>query len=139
MTQHKVIGNKNIAKRATVLLLVAIGLLLVSCGGDFLSTDKAMVDRVETQSRAGNPPRYFAIAYGHFEDNCTEIGRTQQRVVHKTIMVTMYTRQTDGAACTYILVPFRESVRLDVSGLSAGQYAVDVNGAVTTLNLAENH
>ena len=34
---------------------------------------------------------------------------------------------------------YRERIRLDVSGLSAGQYSVEVNGAVATLNLMENH
>jgi len=36
-------------------------------------------------------------------------------------------------------VPFKETVPLDVKGLSAGSYGVDVNGAVTSLTLAEDH
>jgi hypothetical protein len=138
MKQRKTVYRTNIAKWRAILLVVAIGVFLVACG-DVLGGDKADVTRVETQSMAGNPPTYFAIAYGHFPDECTSIGRTEQQVVSKTIMVTMYTRRTDDTQCVPVLVPFRERIRLDVGGLSAGQYGVDVNGAVTTLNLREDH
>ena len=138
MKQRKTVYRTNIAKWRAILLVGAIGVFLVACG-DVLGGDKADVDRVETQSMAGNPPTYFAIAYGHFPDECTTMGRTQQRVAMKTIMVTLYTRRRDDAFCAPLLVPFRERIRLDVSGLSAGQYGVDVNGAVTTLNLREDH
>ncbi len=138
MKQRKTVNRTSIPKWGTILLVVAIAVVLVACG-DFLGGDKADVGRVEIQSMAGNPPTYFAIAYGHFPDECTSLGRTQQRVAMKTIMVTLYTRSTDDAFCAPVLVPFRERIRLDVSGLSAGQYGVDVNGAVTTLNLREDH
>ena len=138
MKKGKTVSRTNSRRWAAILLVVAIGVLLVACG-DVLGGDKADVDRVETQSMSGNPPTYFAIVYGHFPDECTRLGRTQQRVAMKTIMVTLYTRSTDDAFCAPVLVPFRERTRLDVSGLSAGQYGVDVNGAVTTLNLREDH
>ena len=137
MTRRKT-TSKTITAKWAIILVVAIGLLLVACS-DGLGGDKADVDRVETQSMSGNPPTYFAIAYGHLPDECTRLGSTQQRVAMKTIMVTLYTRSTDDAFCDPVLVPFRERIRLDVSGLSAGQYGVDVNGAVTTLNLREDH
>ena len=138
MKQRKTLSRTNTARRAAVLLVVAAAVLLAACG-DGLGGDTADVDRVDTQSMAGSPPTYFAIAHGHLPDACTSLGRTQQRVAMRTIMVTLYTRSSDDAFCAQVLVPFRERIRLDVSGLSAGQYSVDVNGAVTTLNLMESH
>lgn len=138
MKKGKTVSRTNSRRWAAILLVVAIGVLLVACG-DVRGGDKADVGKVETQSMAGNPPTYFAIAYGHLPDECTRLGRVQQRVAMKTIMVTLYTRSTDDAFCAPVLVPFRERIRLDVRGLSAGQYGVDVNGAVTTLDLRDDH
>ena len=136
--KSKIVSRTNSRRWAAILLVVAIGVLLVACG-DVLGGEKADVDSVQIQSMAGSPPTYFAIAHGYLPDQCTTLGRTQQRVAMKTIMVTLYTRSTDDAFCAPVLVPFRERIRLDVRGLSAGQYSVDVNGAVTTLNLMETH
>ena len=138
MKQRNSVFRMKSLRWTAVLLVVVAGLLLAACG-DVLGGDKADVDRVDTQSMAGSPPTYFAIVHGHLPDACTSLGRTQQRVSMRTIMVTLYTRQSDDAFCAPVLVPFRERIRLDVSGLSAGQYSVDVNGAVTTLNLMESH
>jgi inhibitor of cysteine peptidase len=138
MKKRKSVFRMKTLRWTAVLLVVVAGLLLVSCG-DIAGGDKADVDRVTTQSMAGTPPRYFANVSGHYPDQCTSMGRTQQRVASKTIMVTMYTNQTGDAWCAPVLVPFRERILLDVRGLSAGQYSVDVNGAVTTLNLREDH
>ena len=51
----------------------------------------------------------------------------------------IYTRQVNKAKCISKSVSFEERVRLDVSGLRAGSYAVDVNGAVTSFTLMEDH
>ncbi len=136
MTQRNRADKRHTAKWASFMFIIALGLLLAACGGDLALREKADVDRVEIQSTAGGQSRYFAVIHGHFPDICTKIGRTQQRVAGLTIMVTVYTRQIGDAGCSPIPAPFRESIRLDVSGLPAGQYAVDVNGAVTTLNLS---
>ena len=129
----------SVIKWTGLILTITIGLLLVACGSDGVTREKATVERVEVKVARGNPPQYAAVVLGYLPDNCTKLGRAQQRVVRQTIMVTLYTRRTDGVTCTPSSVPFRETIRLDVSGLSAGSYAVDVNGAVNTFTLAEDH
>jgi hypothetical protein len=138
MNQLRVLSGTAKARRAALLLMLVVAVLLAGCGVG-LGGEKADVDRVDTQSMAGSPPTYFAIAHGYLPDQCTTLGRNQQRVAMRTIMVTLYIRRSDDAFCAPVLVPFRERIRLDVSGLSAGQYSVEVNGAVTTLNLMESH
>lgn len=137
MNRRGVLSKRNTARIAFLLVMV-FAVLLAGCG-DGLGGDKADVDRVDVQSMAGNPPTYFVIAHGYLPDACTSLGRTQQRVAMRTIKVTLYTRRSDDAFCAPVLVPFRERIRLNVSGLSAGQYSVEVNGAATTLNLTESH
>lgn len=101
--------------------------------------EKAMVSKVEVTTLGGQSPRYAAQVTGDLPDSCTQIGRTRQEVVRMTIRVSMYTRKTDGTGCLPQSVPFKERVVLDVSGLKAGSYAVDVNGAVASFTLTEDH
>jgi inhibitor of cysteine peptidase len=121
-----------------LFLILALGALLVACADD-TTQDKANVDQVEVNRARGNPPQYTAIVSGFLPDACTRIGRISQRVSRTTIMVTMYTRRPGDAMCAAVLAPFEENVPLDVDGLSAGSYSVDVNGVVTSFTLTEDH
>jgi inhibitor of cysteine peptidase len=121
----------------TAILVMAVWMVGCSVGTD---TGKlAQVDRVAIDRRPSNPPRYFVIASGQLPDDCTQIGRSRQERVASTIKVRLYTREASGAACLPKTRPFRETIRLDVKGLSAGSYAVEVNGAVNSLILIEDH
>lgn len=139
--------NTNVNRHRTLLItitvIIAISLLLTACipGIDLFRTggDKAMVDSVEVITTGDASLTYTAVATGYFPDTCTKVGRTTQKVVATTIKVTMYTRKVDKTGCIPESVPFEERVRLDVSGLRAGSYAVDVNGAVTSFTLMEDH
>jgi hypothetical protein len=134
----KAVPRLRSVRRTLILLVILAGLLLGACS-DVGGAERADVVSLQIQSMAGNPPTYFAIAQGYLPDQCTTVGRAQQRVAMRTIVVTLFTKSSDGPLCAPVLVPFRERIRLDVRGLSAGQYSVDVNGAVTTLNLMEDH
>ena len=120
----------------TVGLALLLALILVACGpGQPLGCDgQAYVDQVEVVEGGGD---YFAVVQGNYPDACSSRGRVTQQVLGKTIKVTLCTR-AQGDACAQVLVPFTERVKLDVAGLPAGQYAVDVNGAVTTLTLLQD-
>jgi hypothetical protein len=109
---------------------------LVACGpGQPLACDgQAYVDRVEVVEQGGN---YFAAVQGNYPDACSSRGRVTQQVVGQTIKITLCT-QAQGDACAQVLVPFTERIELDVAGLPAGQYTVDVNGTVTMLTLLQD-
>ncbi len=120
-------------KWSATLALIVLCAFLVACSvGPLACDEEAYVDSVDIQVRGA---QYNAVVRGNYPDACSETGRITQRVVGKTIKVTLCTRQPDDTACAQILTPFRETIRLDVRGLSAGQYTVDVNGTVTTLTL----
>lgn len=126
----------------TGIFILAISLLLSACtissngpSGDGM----AKVNQVEVVTAPGNPPRYAAVASGILPDGCTKLGRARQRVAASTIKVTLPTQSAEGACSQLATVPFRETIRLRVNGLSAGSYTVEVNGAVASFFLAEDH
>ena len=127
-----------------VFLIITISFILTACGGDGVFSmqsagEEAIVTGVNVVRTVGNPPQYDAVVTGQLPDGCTEIGRTTQRVMGKTIRITMYTRRPEDAMCSMAVQPFEEIVPLDVEGLVAGQYVVEVNGVTTTFNLLEDH
>jgi inhibitor of cysteine peptidase len=72
---------------------------------------------------------------GSFPDGCTSLGEVTQTVEDNTISVTLTGDQPEGLMCAQALTPFEETIPLDVSGLPAGEYTVDVNGSTTMLVL----
>ena len=143
-------GRKVNAARWTTNLIIAavtISLFLIACGGISDITEiipaggeEAMVDQVEVVATKSDPPSYSVVASGSLPDGCTEMGRSRQEVDGQTIMVTLYAVGSEDGQCSDLEpVPFKEIIPLDVGGLSAGSYTVEVNGAVTSLTLTEDH
>lgn len=122
---------------AVFLLVIAVS--LTACSGSTGRGDLAKVDQVEVVTAPGTPPRYFAVASGILPDGCTTLGRARQRVAATTIRVTLPAPPAEGTCSRLATVPFQERIRLRVTGLSAGSYTVDVNGAVASFVLAEDH
>lgn len=146
MSQRQTTGKMNTTKWTTGLLIIALIslLFLAACGSimDIIqeSGEEAMVNSVEVVVEESEPPEYSAVASGLLPDGCTETGDTEQEVVGTTIQVTLYTTRTEEGTCPDLAsVPFEETIVLDVSGLSAGSYAVDVNGVVASFTLTEDH
>jgi hypothetical protein len=75
------------------------------------------------------------VVQGSFPDSCTSLGDVSQTVEGNTISVTLTGVQPEGMMCAQALTPFEETIPLDVSGLPAGEYTVDVNGSTTSLML----
>lgn len=121
-----------------ILLLLLLSSILVACA-DSRSQDKANVDGVELRRESGTPPQYTAVVSGYLPDACTEIDRTEQKVDRSTIEVAIYTTRPEDLMCAAMIMDFEEEVILDVEGLSAGSYDLDVNGVVTTVSLTEDH
>ena len=75
------------------------------------------------------------VVQGSFPDSCTSLGEVTQTVEDNTISVTLTGVQPADMMCAQVLTPFEETIPLDVSGLPAGEYTVDVNGTVATVVL----
>ena len=135
--------------RSRLLQGLGIGMLLLSlvaaCGptraGETPSGDvirgKADVEEVELQIMESFPVRVIVIARGNLRDGCTEIAElhTSFDEESKTFSVEITTVRDKDAICTQALVPLEERVELEVRGLPAGTYTVDVNGKRATFSL----
>jgi inhibitor of cysteine peptidase len=76
-----------------------------------------------------------AAVKGDFPDACTSIGTVNQRREGNTIYVELMTTRPADMACAQVITPFEHNIPLDVVGLPAGTYTVDVNGVTETFTL----
>lgn len=118
--------------------------LLVGCGTSgpvetpgSVIRGKAEIDEITLMIMESFPVQVSAVAKGNLRDGCTEIDeiRTSFDEDSNTFDVEITTVRDAEATCTQALVPFEERVELDVRGLPAGTYTVDVNGLRETFTL----
>jgi hypothetical protein len=81
------------------------------------------------------PVQVNVVARGNLPDGCTTINEVTQERDGNTFRVTITTVRPVGMVCTEALVPFEKVIALDVYGLPAGVYTVDVNGVSDTFEL----
>ncbi|MCB0226613.1 MAG: hypothetical protein KDI02_23165 [Anaerolineae bacterium] len=128
-------------RKRIVIFIFIVGLLLAcnDLNSGPSSSTLAKVDRVEVVTSPGNPPRFSAVATGLLPDRCSRLGRSSQRRVATTIRVTLPLQPGEGTCAQVGSVPFEETIRLNVDGLSAGSYSVEVNGVSASFFLNEDH
>lgn len=97
-------------------------------------TPKAYVEEIEIQILESFPVQIHVIAKGHFINGCGQLEQINVEKSDSTFTVTMTVRSV-GEVCTQGLVPFEEVIPLNVNGLEAGIYTVDVNGITDTFEL----
>ena len=140
-------------KNAFFILVLFCASLLISCGGEEPTGDTtpdaeptemptptlapttavpvnglAPVDSIEIMIMESFPVQVSVRARGDLPDGCTEIDQIATSQDGEAFVVVITTLRPADAVCTDALVPFDETVPLDVLDLSAGTYAVDVNG-----------
>jgi hypothetical protein len=87
------------------------------------------VDQVDVQLVDG---QYQATLVGNYPDGCSTMGNVETSVTGDTIEVSVYADSPPGVMCAAVLIPFEETVPLDLSGVAPGEYNVVVNGTATT-------
>jgi inhibitor of cysteine peptidase len=143
-------------KRFTILavgLALLLGLGLVACGptpeptpspvqdpsGEEVILGTATVEGIDILILESFPVQVRVVAQGFLADGCTTVGEINQELIDNTFMVTIGTERPADAVCTQALVPFEETIDLEVRGLPAGTYTVDVNGATGTFTLSTDN
>ncbi|MCI0399087.1 MAG: hypothetical protein L0332_19080 [Chloroflexi bacterium] len=134
------------------MLLLGLGLasLLAGCvgGGAAAGTatatagpvaSLATVESIEIIVQETFPVQVSVVARGMWPNSCTTIDRVEQRRTQAIFRVTLATLERHDVACPETPVPFEESVALDVLGLPAGIYIVEVNNVEDTFTLQKDN
>ena len=106
----------------------------------FTSTEttrgQATVNSIDVQILESFPVQVNVVARGDLPDSCTQIDEIITQQTGNTFRVAITTLRQPAASCTQALVPFEQSIPLDVVGLPAGSYNVSVNGVQGSFTLA---
>jgi len=115
-------------------IIVVIIIFFTGCFSNSPTTGLASVDEIDILILELFPVQIDVIARGNLPDPCTEISEVLQEKEGNTFFITIKTYRPPGL-CIQVLAPFEEIISLEVYGLSAGTYTVDVNGVQGTFDL----
>lgn len=96
---------------------------------------EAIVETISIAIMESFPVQVSVNVAGYLGDGCTELGEITSTREDDNFIVTILTKRPADALCTQLLVGFEENIALDVLGLPAGTYTVDVNGVTDTFTL----
>jgi inhibitor of cysteine peptidase len=102
-------------------------------------TGLASVASIDLLTLESFPVQIHVVARGNLRDGCTTIDQITQTREGNSFKVTITTIRPANQMCTQAIVPFEQTIALDVYGLKAGTYAVDVNGVTGTFTLDVNN
>jgi inhibitor of cysteine peptidase len=136
-------------KKISVLLSVLLftGAILSACAPangteippveeEYTYGERATVESIDVIFLESFPLQARAIVSGYFPNGCVELNEITVEHDGQDFILTIQTRQPAGdIACTEALVPFEESVSLDIYGLDAGTYNVIAQDQSTTFTL----
>ena len=120
-----------------ILLLGLIILIIIfstGCLSILPTIGLVPVEEIEIVILESFPVQVQVIARGNLPDPCTEIFEVLQERKENTFFVAIKTYRPPGF-CIQVLAPFEEIIPLEVYGLPAGTYTVDVNGVQDTFDL----
>lgn len=102
---------------------------------DKFITRMAGIDSIEIRMLESMPMQVKVIVGGYLSDGCTRIDRITQELEGNDFCITISTKRPAGVNCPQVIVPFQETIPLDVMGLLAGTYTVTVNRVSDTFML----
>ncbi len=81
------------------------------------------------------PVQVRVVVAGYLPDGCTTLKSIEEVREGNVFKVTILTSRPADAMCTQAIVRFHETFPLDIHGLKAGLYTLDVNGNSKTFRL----
>ncbi len=115
-------------------LIMLIIIFATGCFSVLPITGLAPVDEIDILILEIFPVQINVIASGNLPDPCTEISEVIKEREGDTFFITIKTYRSPGF-CIQVIAPFEEIIPLEVYGLPAGTYTVDVNGVQATFDL----
>jgi inhibitor of cysteine peptidase len=96
---------------------------------------EATVESLQIMIMESFPVQVNVRVNGYLGDGCTEVGEISSEREEDTFIIRIISVRPADAICTQQLVGLEETIALDVHGLEAGTYTVDVNGVTDTFTL----
>jgi len=97
--------------------------------------NSANVKNIKIMLLESFPVQVNVVAKGLHSDSCTKVDKITTRREENTFFVSITSSRPVDAICAQVITPFEEVIALDVVGLKAGVYTVDVNGVRDTFEL----
>ncbi len=122
-----------------LIIILVIGIIFVidqqaKTSGPSMILGEAKVTKIEILIMESFPVQVNVIVHGEFPDSCTEIDTIITRLEGDTFFITVTTSRPYDK-CALVITPFEEVIPLEVAGLKAGIYTVNVNGVMGTFEL----
>lgn len=103
-------------------------------GGDYIY-GTANIENIQIVTLESFPVQIHVIAKGYLPDGCTEIDEIKNESEGNVFNINISTRRPKDAICTQAIKSFTETIPLEVRGLKAGNYTVNVNGVTGSFEL----
>lgn len=135
-------------KSFLVIAFVLIsGLVLAACqptppletppvDNDYVYGHEAFIESVEII--VGNDGQVQAVVSGNLPDGCTKLHEITVEQEAQEFVLSIVTRREQDVVCTMALVPFEETVDLDVEDLEPGTYTVIAQDQEATFSIEED-
>jgi|GEM_PF-381028 len=104
--------------------------------GDEYLYGTANVESIQVMTLESFPVQIQVVAEGYLPDGCTEIDEITTEREENTFNIKISTKRPQDALCTDAIEPFNKTIPLEVQGLKAGNYTVNVNGIMGSFELA---
>ncbi|MBW6472450.1 MAG: hypothetical protein K0B14_04945 [Anaerolineaceae bacterium] len=93
--------------------------------GSYENQQTIFVDDLTINMMESFPIQVSVTVIGNLPDGCTRIVDSQSEMIDDSIFeLQIFTERPEDMMCTMALVPFEETINLDVKGLPAGTYTV---------------
>ena len=120
-----------------ILCLVLSGLTQAEPRGK-LKRGLANIESAKIEILETVPIKVNLIVTGYLPDGCTSINAVDRERIGDKFTVIIRTVRPWDKMCTMMLQPFEKHVELDVRGLKAGAYQVEVNDYKTQFQLTSD-
>jgi inhibitor of cysteine peptidase len=104
-------------------------------GGDY-TYSTANVESIDIITLESFPVQIHVIAKGYLPDGCTEIDKIKTEREGNVFNINISTKRPKDAICTQAIENFTRNIPLEVRGLKAGNYTVNVNAVTGSFELA---
>jgi inhibitor of cysteine peptidase len=100
---------------------------------------QATVETMNINIMESFPVQVSVDLSGYLPDGCTTIYEISAQREEQTFTIDIVTRKPVDVACTMAIVPFEETISLDVEGLPAGEYTVQYGDMYETFTLEQDN